>query len=343
MRIEVTSVEQAREAWDEYVASSPSACIYHDARWSNVLAETFGHRCHYLVATENGRAVGVLPMAEIRSRLFGHFMVSQPFVTYGGISARDDQVAALLAEAAIERCRETGARWLELRQRWTTALDWPSRQHKLALVVDLRDGAEALWTRLSSRLRGKVRKAERSGARIEVTGPEGAAQFYRVFSRNMRDLGTPVYPLRFFHCIGRHFAAETSIFLVRQADRVVAAAFGLSDRDTLQLPWICSDYRYSGNYANEFQYWSILKWAADAGYARVDFGRSTAGSGNHRFKKQWTAEEIPLKWHYWASDSSSVPQLNPDNPRFHLAIRLWRRLPLRVANFLGPRIVRSLP
>jgi FemAB-related protein (PEP-CTERM system-associated) len=343
MRVEVTTFEQAPEAWSHYATRSPSACIYHDARWKTVIEETYRHICHYLIALRADRPVGILPMVEIRSRWFGHFMVSLPFVTYGGIAAEDDGAALALAEEAARRCRDAGGRWLELRPRDSAHLGWPSRHHKVALATDVSEGADALWSRLSSRLRGKVRKAERSGASIEVSGPEAAGEFYRVFARNMRDLGTPVYPFRFFQSVGRHFSDRTRLFLVRHSGRVVAAALGLEDGHTLQLPWICSDYRYSGNYANEFLYWSVLHWAARQGFRSVDFGRSTAGSGNHRFKKQWNPEEIPLTWYYWTPEGCRPPRLDPDNPRFQLAIRLWRRLPLPVANLLGPRIVRCLP
>ncbi|MGC8793991.1 MAG: FemAB family XrtA/PEP-CTERM system-associated protein [Bryobacteraceae bacterium] len=343
MPVEVTLLENASAEWDGYVAAAPDACIYHDARWKNVIEETFHHRCHYLLASRQGRAAGVLPLVEIRSPWFGRYLVSLPFLTYGGVLAEDGQAADALAQAAIGLCRETGARWVELRQRGEAALDWASRRHKVALVVPVEAGAESLWTHLGSRLRGKVRKAQRSGGGFEVLGGEGTRSFYLVFSRNMRDLGTPVYPLRFFEAIGRHFAAETRVFLVSHGGRITAAAFGLGDRDCLQLPWICSDYRYSGNYWSEFLYWSIIEWAAGHGYRLVDFGRSTAGSGNYRFKKQWNPEEIPLAWYYWARNDEGPPGLSPDNPRFSLAIRLWRRLPLPVANLLGPPIVRYLP
>lgn len=343
MGVEVRTFEQAPEAWRHYADGSASACIYHDARWKTVIEETYGHICHYLIAFRSDRPAGILPLVEIRSRWFGHFMVSLPFVTYGGITAEDDSAATALAEEAARRCREAGGRWVELRQRDNAGLRWPSRHHKVALATDVSNGAEALWTRLSSRLRGKIRKAERSGASFEVAGAEGAGEFYRIFARNMRDLGTPVYPLRFFQSIAGHFSGQTRLFLVRKSGRVVAAAFGLEDRRLLQLPWICSDYRYSGNYANEFLYWSVLEWAANHGFRKVDFGRSTAGSGNHRFKKQWNPEETPLTWYYWTPEGCSPPRLDPESPRFRLAIRLWRRLPLAVANFLGPRIVRCLP
>ncbi len=343
MSLHVTTLDTGDRPWRDYVAASASACIYHDARWRDVIGEVFRHRCHYLAALEDGRVAGVLPLVEMRSVLFGRFLVSLPFVTYGGIAAEGSQASTLLAQAAIRLGRQARAGWIELRQRYVAPLDWPCRRHKVALVVPVARGPAELWTKLSSRLRGKVRKAQRSGAVFEAGSAERVPDFYGVFARNMRDLGTPVYPRRFFESIGGHFARETHVFVVRRGKHPVAAAFGLDDGERLQLPWICSDYRQATDYMNEFLYWSILEWAAERGYRYVDLGRSTAGSGNHRFKKQWNPEEIPLAWYHWTPDGNGLPQLNPENPRFCLAIRLWQRLPLAVANFLGPRIVRFLP
>lgn len=343
MGLQVTTLDAAEPLWRDFVASSRSACIYHDARWREVIEEVFRHRCHYLAALEDGRLAGVLPLVEMRSVLFGRFLVSLPFVTYGGIAAENGRACHALAEAAIGLGRRMGANWIELRQRGAAGPDWPCRRHKVALLVSLAGGSAGLWTRLSSRLRGKVRKAQRGGAVFEAGDAAAIPDFYRVFCRNMRDLGTPVYPRRWFESIGRHFPRETRIFAVRRAGRAVAAAFGLDDGERLQLPWICSDYHQAADYMNEFLYWSILEWAAERGYRHVDLGRSTAGGGNHRFKKQWNPEEISLAWYHWTPSGNGMPQLNPDNPRFRLAIRIWQRLPLAFANLLGPRIVRFLP
>lgn len=343
MDLEVTTFDPADRRWDDYVAAAPSACVYHDARWRSVFEEVFRHRCHYLAALDGDRVTGILPLVEMRSILFGRFLVSLPFVTYGGIAAGDGQAHRALAEAAIRLGQRRRASWIELRQRERAQLDWPCRQHKVALVVPLSAGAAELWARLSSRLRGKVRKAQRSGANFQAGDARNIPDFYRVFARNMRDLGTPVYPRRFFESVGRHFPQQTRVFIVRRAGLAVAAAFGLDDGRRLQLPWICSDYRHAGDYMNEFLYWSVLEWAAGRGYLYADLGRSTAGGGNHRFKMQWNPEQIPLAWHHWTPSGNGMPQLNPENPRYRLAIRLWQRLPLVVANFLGPRVVRFLP
>jgi FemAB-related protein (PEP-CTERM system-associated) len=341
--LHVIGLEQVKREWDAFVGASDVACLYHDARWKEVIGETFGHRCHYLAAREACTLQGVLPLVEIRSLLFGRFLVSLPFVTYGGLAATSPQAASALAEAAVQLARQLGASHVELRQRCDVPLSWPARRHKVGLTVRLPAQLEDAWTALSSRLRGKIRKARRSGAAFCVFGPEGAAGFYSVFCRNMRDLGTPVYPFRLFLNIGRRFGPAVRVFQVLLHGRPVAAAFGLQDRCVIRLPWICSDYRSAKTYVNEFLYWSVIEWASRHGFTAVDLGRSTAGGGNYRFKKQFNAEEEPAPWYFWAPEGRRPRELSPDNPRFRWAIRLWSRLPLAVTNTVGPLLVRSLP
>jgi FemAB-related protein (PEP-CTERM system-associated) len=285
----------------------------------------------------------VLPLVELKTRLFGHFMVSLPFFDYAGILADDAEAEAALGEAAVALARRTGARHIELRQAGSLGLGWTARRHKVALVVPLSADPTPLWAGLSSRLRGKVRKAEKAGARCALEGPEGLAGFYSVFARNMRDLGTPVYPLRLFQDLLAELPHAARLFVVRRDGRPVAGALGLLHRDRLELPWICADHAGSRDYVNELLYWSVIRWSCEQRLAELDLGRSTVGSGPHRFKAQWKPLERPLHWYYWSAPGTSLPQLNPDNPRYRLAIGCWRRLPLRVANALGPRIVRGIP
>lgn len=340
--VHVIPMEQRRAQWDRFVASHPGACVYHDSRWKEIFEGTFGHRCHYLAAERQGEVEGVLPLVEVRTLVFRHVLVSLPCVTYGGIAARSEDAGRALAQAAVRLAQQLGTHHIELRQASLLPLDWPSRTHKVALAVPASDDPHRLWSSLSSRMRGKIRKAQRE-ATFTISGPEAIESFYSVFCRNMRDLGTPVYPLRFFEHIGRSFHQAVRLFLVGWQGRPVAAAFGLEDGSVLRLPWICSDYRCGGIYATEYLYWSVLQWAADHHFASVDLGRSTAESGGHRFKRQFRPQEEMLHWYYWTSNGARAPYLSPDNPRLRWACHLWSHLPLAVANHLGPWVVKNLP
>jgi FemAB-related protein (PEP-CTERM system-associated) len=344
MAIEVQTLTDDAARWSEFVARSSSTSLYHDVAWKNVIERAFAHKCHYLMACEAGTDVkGILPLVEMKSLAFGHFLVSLPFLNCGGVAAESLEAANALCQAAAELARRTGAGHIELRQARPAEIPWTCRQHKVALVVDLSANMDRYWAGLSSRLRGKIRKAQRAGAKLSVTGPEGLSEFYSVFARNMRDLGTPVYSRLFFEMIMRCFPGCSRLFLVRLNGRPVACALGVNKGPALELPWICSNYDHARNYVNELLYWSALEWASGEGFKTVDLGRSTIGKGPYQFKKQWNPGEKPLYWYYWTAEGVEIPELNPGNPRYALAIRCWQKLPLPIANALGPWIVRNIP
>lgn len=333
--------------WNEYVESVPNASLYHRLEWRAILAGTFGHPTRYLMAVQQDRVRGVCPLMEMRSALFGHFFVSLPFVNYGGIVADTPEIEASLATAAARTAAAAGARHIEFRQShagngWPVAnAEWSLRQHKAALVVRLDTKPETHWTGISSRLRGKVRKAEKSGAIFSVAGSGGLDDFYRVFALNMRDLGTPVYSPSLFRNI-LQMSPGSAVLLVHREGCPVAAAIALRAGKRVELPWICSDYSQS-SYFNEFLYWKAIEWASAAGASELDFGRSSIDSGTYLFKLQWNPEVRPLFWYYWLAAGTSLPELNPSNPKYDLAVRLWKKMPLAIANRVGPWLVRNIP
>jgi FemAB-related protein (PEP-CTERM system-associated) len=307
--------------------------------WLAVFRDVFGHRTHSLVVAD-----GTLPLVEIRSRLFGHFLVSLPYVNDGGIAARNADAELALARVAADLARHQGASHIELRQRSplsTIPPDWTVRRHKAELAVLLEPGAESLWDALSSRLRGKVRKAERNAAVFLAGGPELLREFYYLYSLNMRHLGTPVYARAFFNRVLE--AGQGNVLLVRRDGRPAAGALALTVNGRSELPWASQDYGQSAFNANEFLYWNTIRWSSERGVRELDLGRSTVDAGTYRFKLQWNPEIRPLHWYYWAKDGAPPPQISPENPRYRLAIAAWKRLPLAVANGLGPRISRNIP
>lgn len=347
-RFEIVELENGgQEAdWQAYVHSAPRATPYHALEWRDVLLRTFGHRSRYLMARNDGRVCGVLPLVEMRSTMFGHFFVSLPFLNYGGILADLPECQAALATTTVDLATRRGARHIELRQAFATGdwaqSDWKLRQHKAALVVPLCADADMHWSSLSSRLRGKVRKAAKSGAAFSAEGAEAIDDFYRVFSLNMRDLGTPVYSPEFFRNILR-LAKDTTVLMVRRDGRPAAAAIALRWRDRLELPWICSDYSQCRFNVNEFLYWRAIEWARMSGARELDLGRSSIGAGTYQFKIQWNPRVCPLYWYYWLAPGFGLPQLNPANPKYARAVSLWRKMPLGLANRLGPWVVRNIP
>ncbi|MDE3166508.1 MAG: FemAB family PEP-CTERM system-associated protein [Acidobacteriota bacterium] len=329
--------------WDAFAAAAAGAGNYHRWIWKEAIEATFGHRGYYLAASEGGAIRGVLPLFLIRSRLFGSSLVSVPFFSYGGILAASDDARGALGDAAIELAREVGARHVELRGGEAGASGWTGTAEKVVMEVDLTAGADALWQRLSSRLRNKVRHAENRGFRVQWGGAADVAAFYPVFAGNMRNLGTPVYPRAWFENLCRVDPEGTRIVTVWDGGRAIAGAFLCEFGRNMEAPWIASLPEGRKDYSSVLLYWSFLQYAASHGCGRFDLGRCTPNGGTYSFKKLWGCMETPLHWYYWLAPGRDVPRLRPENTKFHMAIQVWKHLPLFVANLLGPRIVRSLP
>jgi serine/alanine adding enzyme len=332
-----------RADWDDYVRRAESAELYHDYRWRLLIEGLFGHESVYLIARDATGVRGVLPLIRLRSRLFGDFMVSMPYLNYGGVLADSPAAQRALLDAAKRTGAELGVDHIELRHRNVTELDWPARDDKVAMLLELPASDEALWDSFKPKLRSQIRRPQKEGAVARRGGGELVGDFYDVFARNMRDLGTPVYPRRFFEAIVATFEAEASVFVVDLRGKSVAAGLVLAHRDVLEIPWASSLRAANQTGVNMLLYWEALREGIARGCRRFDFGRSTRASGTYRFKLQWGARAQPLRWHYWLARGGALPQLSPSNPKYQVAIALWRRLPLPVANLLGPRIVRNLP
>lgn len=331
------------EVCDEYVRTHPEASAYHRPAWLDVIARAFGHRTCYLVAESDDRVVGVLPLVFFRSRLFGHFAVSVPFVNYGGIAADHGGAERALLGRALEHCRAAGASHVELRHTRRIFPELSARHHKVAMTLALEASPDAQWQRLDRKVRNQVRKGEKSGLQVADGGVERLDEFYTVFAHNMRDLGTPVYGKRFFNQVLSTFPETTRVFVARHGARPVAASIVQWHRDTIDVPWASAIREFNPLCANVLLYWHMLKFASERGLRTFDFGRSTPNEGTFHFKKQWGALPQPLVWEYWTAEGAAVPNLNPANPKFDLAIRVWQKLPVSVATAVGPHIVRNIP
>lgn len=334
--------EGASEQWDGFVRDCDGASIYHLAAWRPLIRSLFGHETIYLYAERNRQVIGILPLVRLRSRLFGDYLVSMPYFNYGGALAADAAVATMLMRAAAELARERGCSHVEFRD--TEQRDgWPVRTDKVGMELRLPGNIDALWDALGAKLRSQIKRPQKAGAEGASGGRELLPEFYSVFARNMRDLGTPVYALGFFDAILKAFPTQARITVVRYRGAAVAAGFTLGFRGRLEIPWASANRDYNALSVNMLLYAEVLKRAVVDGYTVFDFGRSSTDSGTYRFKKQWGATERPLYWHYALPPGREVPQLTPNNPKYRLAIAVWQRLPLFVTNRLGPLIVKNLP
>jgi FemAB-related protein (PEP-CTERM system-associated) len=336
---------QDKEAWDNYVVRSNDARCYHLTGWKDVIEQSFGHTTWYLLSEdERGEINGILPLVQLKSQLFGNFAVSLPYFNYGGLCADNTDIGDHLADGAIKCANENGAEHIELRQNHLMDIGWQVKTSKVSMFLPLRPTPEELWKSFPSKLRSQVQKPVKEGMYTRLGREERLDDFYAVFSVNMRDLGTPVYSKEFFRSILRAFPASSWICTVFTNDgQPVAAGFLVGFKDTLEIPWASSLRRYNHQSPNMLLYWSVLSAGCEKGYASFDFGRSTPGEGTFRFKEQWGAKPRQLYWHYWIKNGLELPELNPRNPKYRLAINIWKRLPVGVTKLIGPSIVKNLP
>jgi FemAB-related protein (PEP-CTERM system-associated) len=341
MRVEVSSDPVA---WDSYVEATPNASNYHRWVWRRAIEATYGHQPYYLMASDNRGPEGILPLFLIRSQLFGSSLVSMPFFSYGGVLTRSPEAREKLLAQAVKLGRDLGVRHIELRQGFDSVSEagWHDTTAKITMVVSLPPNVEEYWTRMSGKLRKRLRYARKRGLTAQWGGGEAVDAFYAIFATNMRNLGTPVYPRQWFANMCR-YAPEVRILSLWDEGRPVAAAFLTSFRGALEVPWAASLPESRDKFSPRLLYWTLLEWAIENGYRSVDLGRCTPGGGNHQFKRYWMSQEKPLHWCYWLAPGARLPEMHADSPRYRLAVQVWKHLPLAVANRLGPRIVRSIP
>jgi FemAB-related protein (PEP-CTERM system-associated) len=338
------SVIVAREsdaaAWDACLAARPDATGYHEWAWRRVFTQAFGHEPIYLLARRDDAVAGVLPLVFIRSLIFGRSLTSLPFLNYGGIVADSPEAANALLDAAAAVARDRRCRYVELRHVARRFPKLPCKQHKVAMELRLAPG---LWERLDRKVRNQVRKAQKSELTVETGGVALLPEFYGVFARNMRDLGTPVYASRFFAHVLHTFSGRARLHVVRLAGKPMAAGLTYRTGPRLEIPWASSIRDYNALCPNHLLYWSILEGAIADGVEVFDFGRSTPNEGTYRFKEQWGAKPVWLHWEYALLQGTTLPNASPTNPKFQLAIKLWQKLPVSIATRVGPSIVRAIP
>jgi len=340
MTLRVQRVDAEWAGWDRFVAESPASTFAHRSGWHDLLRGVFGHECEYLLADDDGRCRGVLPLVHLRG-VIGHFLLSMPFLNDGG-PIGDAEACALLVDAAVQRARDSGAKVLELRSREAVPGQVHPSFRKVAVHLRLPATTEELWEKtFKSKLRSQIRRPVKEGM-ITKSGVGELDTFYKVFARNMRDLGTPVLPRAFFHALASMFGEDVMFTSVYTGDGVrAAAACCLVWRDEMEITWASSVRELNKLSPNMLLYASVMEEAVRRGVRLFNFGRSTPGAPTHKFKQQWGGLDVPLPWTTWppAADDASPGGA----PLMRAASAVWRRLPLAIANRLGARISGQLP
>ncbi|OOG21966.1 peptidoglycan bridge formation protein FemAB [Thioalkalivibrio denitrificans] len=327
--------------WDAFVESCPDATFFHRAGWRRVLEQVLGHQAHYLYAERDGVIVGVLPLGHVKTVLFGNALISVPFCVYGGVAAQDERAAAVLTDAACDLAERLEVDYLELRNQVPRNPGWPRKDD---LYVTFRKPIDADVEKNMLAIPRKQRAMVRKGIKHELTGElDGDVErFFPIYSDSVRRLGTPVFARRYFEALMDAFGDDCEVLTVTRNGEPVSSVLSFYFRDQV-LPYYGGGTEQAREVAGyDFLYWDLMRRACERGYRVFDYGRSKVGTGSYSFKKNWGFEPEPLHYEYHLVRAKSVPDINPLNPKYRLFIAAWKRLPLPVANLLGPMISRGL-
>ena len=340
------------------LSEEQGACQEHDPRWLAVLRDALGHEPIVLIARQAeassahsgasrpGPIVGYLPLALVKSRLFGRYLVSLPYLNRAGVVAGDAEVAAALIARAVELAKEHDTKYLELRHGTPVehAALGSRRADKFRMLLKLPPGEEALMKAVGPKVRNLIRKGDKHNLSIRWGGADVLDDFYDIFAVNMRDLGTPVYSRRLFGQIVSQFAGEAELCVVDFEKKPVAGALLVHDpiRKVTQVPSASALRDFNHTSANMWMYSKLLLKAMERGSTHFDFGRSSADSGTYKFKEQWGALPQPTVWQYHVR-VGDIGAMRPDNPKYQRRIAIWQKLPVWLTRLVGPSIVRGIP
>lgn len=328
-------------AWDDFVRACPSGTFFHQSAFAGLLRSTFRHTPHYLFAENHGRITGVLPLAEVKSLLFGHALTSLPFAVYGGVAAQDEATAQALEAEADALGRRLGVQHLELRQIDRRHEGWPAQDLYVTFRKPIVADEEANLLAIPRKQRAMVRKGIQRGLVSKLD--DGIDRFFALYADNVHRHGTPAMPKAWFAALRRTFGDRCRVLTVETAEgQPVSSVLSFYWRDEV-LPYYAGDAEAARDLAaNDFKYWELMRRSGAEGITLFDYGRSKQGTGSFSFKKNWGFEPQPLSYEYRLYKREAVPQNNPSNAKYRMLIETWRRLPIGFANWLGPFVVRSL-
>lgn len=342
MKVEYLTENDPR--WDLYVKEHPWGTIYHTIAWKNIVENHFNKKTRYVYVENKDEIRAVLPLVVFKSKIFGAFIVSFPYVNYGGMLYSCEQSKNLLLEQAKQFLAVNLSEFIEFRTYQADAFDLPVKTSKVTYYLSLPSDEDSLMKQFKSKLRSQIRRPIKEGMYSKVLGAEGLAAFYDIFAKKMRDLGTPVYSKLFFQTILDELPDHSNIMLVYTQQHIpVAAAFLINYKGMMEIPWAATLREYDRLSPNMLLYYDVLKYAISRKCHVFDFGRCTKDSGTYRFKKQWGGEEKTLYWYYLLNQGQSMPQVNPNNPKYDLAIKIWQKLPVTVTKLIGPSLVKHIP
>ena len=363
--------ESNREIWDKFVLSNANSSFFHLAGWKDVVEQSFGHTSHYMIAIQEEQITGILPIFEIKSRLFGHSLVSVPFGVYGGVCSMNSNAEDSLMRSAAVLGRLIGVDYIEMRNQfdqltrspvnqlnelketnWPTGkqdnrqtgkLDnWITKDLYVTFQREIYSDSKENFKAIPRKQRRMIRQGIKADLISKIGRREHLKDFYNIYARSVKTLGTPVFPLRYFENIMNIFS-ETFILSVWKDNMMVSGVMTFKFKNRLMPYYGGALEKYFQYAVNDFMYWELMRYGCENGFKVFDFGRSKKGTGSFDFKRHWGFEPTELPYMYCLAVKKDMPNISPANPKYNAMINIWKKLPLSVANWLGPKIVRSIP
>lgn len=343
MRLTLRPLEDhSTAAWDAFVTAHKYGTFFHRAAWQHVIQRAFGHQPYYILAEQDGTVAGVLPLVHMKTTLFSNnTLTSLPFCVYGGPLAADSDTLAALSAQAVQLMAQLRAKAVEFRYRDAIESDWIERP---GLYVTFRKPITASDETNMKAIPRKQRAMVRKGIQNSLTSvvSQQAQTLHRVYAESVHNLGTPVFARSYFQLLLDAFHDCSDVVTILDDSRPIASVLNFYFRDEV-LPYYGGGTREARERAgNDFMYWEVMRRAASRGYRLFDFGRSKLGTGAYAFKQNWGFEPAPLRYRYHLASDAGIPDHNPLSPKYRLLVAAWKKLPLAVANALGPHIVRGL-
>lgn len=346
--IEIMKITKAtptnQPEWDSFVQNNPNASPYHLFAWGAAITEAYGHKPYYLMARQNGKLLGILPLIHLKLPFMINQLVALPFCDVGNCLTTENTVQEKLMEEALKLTNHLKSKNIQLRGQLENdnnlAIPFTKIEHsKVRMLLDLPETSEVLLKSFKSKLRSQVRKAEKNGVHFRWTGKDGVDSFYSVFCSNMRDLGSPVHSKKLFQAIMERFGENSRIGLAEFDGKCIGAGLILSTNTQTSIPWASTLRQYNQLAPNMLIYWNCLKYASDNSKNVFDFGRSTEHEGTFRFKKQWGAKPVPLSWYSFPTHTLPPHQVNQKkiSGREKMA-DIWKTIPVPIANLVGPKL-----
>lgn len=330
-------------AWDQYVDHHPDGSFFHLSGWLDVIHSVFGHQHHYLLAEDDNKLVGVLPLFEQKSWLFGHALISTPFCVYGGALSDNTTIREKLEAAAYELGCDLNVDYVELRDKSPVESTgpWITHTHHTSFQCVLPEDPEAILTTIKRKQRAVIRHSQKNELQWDNT--DNPQVCFDLYAESVRNLGTPVFSGKLFCALKETFGDRCETLIIQDKDQQPVSGVLSFYYKNQVLP-----YYGGGKHAardlksNDFMYFQLMHIAQQKGMTSFDFGRSKIDSGAYKYKKHWGMEEVPLHYRIALVKAKALPNLSPNNPKYKYFIQAWQKLPLSVSRHLGPFLSKYL-